>query len=118
MSFFPRGVFIYCLAGIVLTGSFSRFTHGKYTPQFYAYQEYHQKDDGSSTAWIVPVIDVVLGSLLFVPRTRLLAAIIITAFFGVGIGLQMKAGKSFEIDIFTFIIGVLAAVEAARTRRS
>lgn len=101
---------MFCLAAIVLTGAFSRFTHGKYTPRFYQYQEYHKEDDGSTGAQIVPIMDTILGSMLLWRRTRRVSAIIITCFFVIGLIIQLRAGKHYLIDLATIVIGLLAVL--------
>lgn len=112
MPFPTRNLFTYCLAGIVLTGAFSRFSHGRFTSRFYEYQEYHQKDDGSATAKIVPCMDLLLGSLLMWRKTRLGSAIVIDMFFIIGLLIQMNAGKKFGIDLATIVVATVAALES------
>lgn len=109
----PQNTFVFCTAALVLLGAFSRFTHGKYTPQYYAYQEYHQVDDGSNIAKIVPVMDVILGSLAIRRGTRLIATGIIDAFMVMGMFIQITNGKRFELDVLTVVIASLAVIEAA-----
>ncbi|KAL4783452.1 hypothetical protein BJX76DRAFT_358009 [Aspergillus varians] len=47
----------YLLSSVGFLGAFSRFTHDIYTPQWYAIQEYHAPDDGSTIAMITPHLD-------------------------------------------------------------
>lgn len=112
MPFFPKGLFTIGLAAIVFTGAFSLFTHGAYTPRFYQYQEYHQEDDGTLAAQIVPTMDAILGSMLLWRKTRKVSAIIITCFFVFGLLIQLKAGKHYMIDLFTILVGALAVLDA------
>lgn len=99
MTTIPSNIFVYATAALVFTGAFSRITHGQFTPRYYAYQEYHQPDDGSRTAQIVPLMDAVLGSMLFVGRTKVFAAILIDIFMVIGFIVQMIAGKRVGIDL-------------------
>jgi hypothetical protein len=91
----------YLLASIALLGAFSRFTHGTYTPQWYAFQEYHMKDDGSLNAKIVPTIDLIFGlTLLFGGRNaRLLVASLSLGFFIMGTVGQVTNGKDYMADL-------------------
>lgn len=112
MSYFTRNTFTYCLATILYTGAFSRLTNGEYTPSFYEYQEYHQTNDGSLQAQIVPFADLLTGTLLLSLRFRFYAAMFATVMFTIGMIMQIQAGKSFEIDIATIAVAVMATVEA------
>ncbi|KAL4771031.1 hypothetical protein BDW60DRAFT_191379 [Aspergillus nidulans var. acristatus] len=98
----------YLLAVAVLLGSFSRFTHGAYTPRWYSFQEYHSPDDGSAIARITPWIDALIGGLLLVGtrKLRLGAAAASLFFISIGLGMQLAAGKDVAGDI------VLVAVAA------
>ena len=101
------------LAGIGYTGAFSRFTHGRYTPRWYQYQEYHQVDDGGTTARAVPILDVILASLVLWRPTRLVATILIDLIFIMGTVMQVRAGKRFELDMMTVAIASMAVFEAS-----
>lgn len=112
-----RRFFILETASLVLLGAFSRFTHGAYTPQYYAYQEYHQPDDGSTVAKIVPIMDVVLGSMLLVRKTRVFAAIVVDLFMVFGLIMQISAGKSFEVDLVMVAAATGAVIQASSLNR-
>lgn len=92
---------LYILSSIVLLGAFSRFTHGQYTPTWYAFQEYHLPDDGSLGAKITPIIDTLVGlSLIFGRRMlRLSAAGTSLVFFVIGLAMQVHAGKEYLSDV-------------------
>ncbi|KIW14130.1 hypothetical protein PV08_06911 [Exophiala spinifera] len=107
---------IYILSSIVLLGAFSRFTHGVYTPQFYAFQENHAPDDGSLTATITPIVDTLVGlSLLFGSRVlRLFAASLSVVFFTLGLGLQMQADKAYGPDVALVVLGIVALFSQLR----
>lgn len=111
MSLPRKNLFTYCLASIILLGAFSRFTHGKYTPWFHRYQAYHQPDNETSTATIVPFVDLLLGTLILLRKTRLVATIVADTFMFIGLVMQIKAGKRCEIDIVTVFIATLAVLE-------
>lgn len=96
----------------VLSGAFSRFTHGKYIPQYYAYQEYHRPDDGGIEAQIIPLVDTALGMMLLLRRTRFLAAVVVDIFMILGLVVQVSAGKGFGGDIIMVAIATGTVVQA------
>lgn len=99
----------------VLLGASSRFTNGKYTPQYYAYQEYHRPDDGSTEARIIPLVDTVLGFMLSMRRTRFIAAIIVNLFMILGLVVQILAGKTLSGDIAMVVVSAGAVLHAWST---
>lgn len=83
---------IYLLSPCYL-GAFSRFTHGRYTPSFYAYQIQHAPDDESTR--YIPVIDTTIGTLLLIggSRTRTVAAVLCALFQSIGVVQQLGKGR-------------------------
>ncbi|KAL4975975.1 hypothetical protein BDW66DRAFT_151506 [Aspergillus desertorum] len=96
-----RNLPTYLLASAVLLGSFSRVTHGLYTPRWYAFQEYHSPDDGSAIARITPWIDALIGGLLLfgTGRTKMYASVVSLFFLLLGLGMQLAAGKDIAGDV-------------------
>ncbi|KIW87052.1 uncharacterized protein Z519_12349 [Cladophialophora bantiana CBS 173.52] len=113
MSAALKTVPVYLLASVVLLGSFSRLTHGVYTPTWYAFQEYHLPDDDSVAATVTPAVDALVGlTLLFGTRAlKLLAAGVSLLFFTAGLAMQAQAGKQYRADV---ALVVLAAAAVAR----
>lgn len=109
--------FVFLTTLLVFLGAFSRFTHGIYTPRYYAYQEYHQPDDGSTVAQIAPFADSVLGFMLLSKKTRVYAAIIVDFFMIVGLMMQISARKRFEIDLVMVGVATAAVVQAKTSRQ-
>ncbi|KAJ5359406.1 uncharacterized protein N7496_011819 [Penicillium cataractarum] len=103
---------VYILSSAVLLGAFSRFTHGQYTPTWYAFQEYHMTDDGSVGAQITPVIDTLVGlSLIFGRRKlRLSAAGISLVFFVIGLAIQVHAGKEYLGDVALVTLAMASVI--------
>ncbi|KAL2824317.1 hypothetical protein BDW59DRAFT_147798 [Aspergillus cavernicola] len=101
MSSRLKTVPVYLLAATVLLGSFSRLTHGIYTPKWYAFQEYHAPDDGSTIALITPYIDAAVGLtlLLGTRKLRLSAAVFSVLVFTMGLAMQVVAGKEYIADV-------------------
>ncbi|KIY02340.1 uncharacterized protein Z520_02478 [Fonsecaea multimorphosa CBS 102226] len=102
---------VYVLASVVLLGAFSRFTHGAYTPTWYAFQEYHLPDDNSTVARLTPVIDMLVGLTLLFGRTRtpkLLAASLSLFFFTAGLAMQVQKGKQYTGDVALVVVAVAA----------
>ncbi|KAL2837213.1 hypothetical protein BJX68DRAFT_249972 [Aspergillus pseudodeflectus] len=100
---------LYALSGILLLGAFSRFTHGVYTPQWYAFQEYHAPDDGSTLALATPIVDTIVALLVAIGsrKPKIYAAGFTFVTFATGLAMQVLAGKEYLGDI------VLVAVAAA-----
>jgi hypothetical protein len=107
---------VYILPSVVLLGAFSRFTHGQYTPTWYAFQEYHMPDDGSVGAKITPMVDTLVGlSLIFGRRkTRLCAAATSLFFFIIGLGMQAHAGKGYLGDIALVTLALASVTESCK----
>jgi len=112
ISLVPIHTFTYCLASIILLGAFSRFTHGRYTPWFHDYQQYHQPNDDTSTAIIVPYVDLLLGTLVLLRKTRFVATIVADAFMISGMVIQFIARKRWEVDAVMVAVATLAVWEA------
>jgi hypothetical protein len=91
---------LYALSGILLLGAFSRFTHGVYTPTWYAFQEYRAPDDGLNLALGTPIADTVLALLVgFTSRTpRVYAVGFSLGMFVIGLAMQVSAGKEYLGD--------------------
>ena len=117
MPLTTQPIFTFLLATFIYLGAFSRFTHGQYTPWFYAYQEYHQVDDGSATAKIIPFMDIGVASLILWSRTRSIGITLALTFFCFGIVAQYMAGKRFEVDLLTVNLCLLAAAEKGRKEK-
>jgi hypothetical protein len=105
-----KGLPLYALSGILLLGAFSRFTHGLYTPQWYAFQEYHAPDDGSTLALATPIVDTVVALLVAIGsrKARIYAAGFTFVTFSIGLAMQVSAGKEYLADI-----GLVAVAGAA-----
>ncbi|KAK2754387.1 hypothetical protein FQN54_007031 [Arachnomyces sp. PD_36] len=107
---------VYLLSSVVLLGGFSRFTHGKYTPQWYTFQEYHAPDDGSTVALITPIVDIMLGlMLLFGNKTvKLSAAVTSLVFFTIGLAMQIQESKQYGGDVALIALGAVAVTRLFR----
>ncbi|KAF2676972.1 hypothetical protein K458DRAFT_258656, partial [Lentithecium fluviatile CBS 122367] len=76
---------------IVYIGGFSRFTHGAYTLSFHTYQlDRAPKDDKT---WLIPVLDMILGTVVLFAKTRPWAALLIALSQGAGIWMRMQEGE-------------------------
>ncbi len=96
------------LIGVTFLGSVSRFTEGRYTPSFYAYQLDRAPNDESTR--FVPYIDLTLGMMLLFPRTRKLAAALCVLFQGIGIWMRLREGKDASRDCGLCVVAIIAAV--------
>ncbi|KAJ7020606.1 hypothetical protein C8F04DRAFT_290740 [Mycena alexandri] len=77
----------------------------RYTPQWYAYQL--ERAPNTRGTWFIPAMDILLGLLLFPRRTRTPAVMAITAFFGLGLGLRVVAGRDFTGDAVLLVLALL-----------
>jgi hypothetical protein len=107
---------VYILASVVLLGAFSRFTHGQYTPAWYAFQEDHMPDDSSMGAKITPMIDTLVGlSLCFgTRRLRLSASKLSLMFFVIGLAMQIHAGKDYLGDLALVTLAVASTIVSCK----
>jgi len=92
----------YSLIALTYLGAFSRLTHGRYTPRFYQYQLERAPDDNP----LIPIMDLTLGTLLAIEKTRVVAAGLCVVFQTLGVVLQLrKRGQA-----WTDAMGVLLAL--------
>lgn len=94
------------LISILYLGSFSRFTHGRYTPTYYKYQ-IDRAPDGEMMAYL-PFLDSTLGTLLLFSLTRPLSAFIVVAFQGIGVLMRLHEKKPVTLDAATLLIAITA----------
>lgn len=104
MSLTISRIALLSLISIVFLGGFSRFTHGAYTPSFYAYQLDRAPDNESM--WLIPVIDTVLGTLLLFAKTRRWAALLCALGQGAGIWMRVQEGKEVTKDVGFFSLAL------------
>ncbi|ROW06640.1 hypothetical protein VPNG_06729 [Cytospora leucostoma] len=76
------------LLTVTLLGGFSRLTHGRYTPAFYAYQIDRAPDDASMR--FLPYLDFTLAALLALSSTRPVGAILFAVMQFVGLVLRLR----------------------------
>ena len=94
------------VTAITYLGAFSRFTHGRYTPSFYAYQLDRAPDNESTR--IVPYMDVTLATLILFSKPRPFALLACVFFQGMGIVLRLREGKNAAPDVTLCLIAVVA----------
>ena len=104
------------LAGVGYYSGFSRFTHGQYTPSWYAYQLDRAPDDESTR--IVPFIDATLATLLLLPQTRLVGTAVSAVFFVISVGMRLQAKKSPITDAGFVVLCLIALWSFAASRRA
>lgn len=82
MSWIGSLFFIICFT-LTTLGGFSRLTHGRYTPAYYAYQLDRAPDDESTR--VIPYVDLTLAAFLAYKPTRAVAAAVcgMLQFFGI-----------------------------------
>jgi hypothetical protein len=92
------------LTSIVFLGAFSRFTHGVYTPSFYAYQL--DRAPNNENTWLIPICDTLLGTLLLFFTTRPYGALLCALGQGVGIWMRLGEGKDVTRDVGFFLLAL------------
>ena len=103
------------LAGVGYYSGFSRFTHGQYTPGFYAFQLDRAPDNESMR--VVPFMDVTLATLVLIPQVRMAASAVSTAFFGISVALRFQADKSPVPDLGLLALGLITLWSSMASRR-
>ncbi|KPI34839.1 uncharacterized protein AB675_4870 [Cyphellophora attinorum] len=91
---------------------FSRFTHGIYTPWYYAHQVARQPDDGSTVARIVPCMDITLATTLALggkKSKRYVAVLTALIQGGAIVALGMEGRRDLAVDFAVFTLAVAAA---------
>jgi hypothetical protein len=83
--------------GITLLGAFSRLTHGQYTPAFHRYQVERAPNDASTR--YIPILDLVTATLLIIPTTRTVTALLAATLQGLGIAVRVKQQKPIGTDV-------------------
>ncbi|BCS23404.1 uncharacterized protein APUU_31629A [Aspergillus puulaauensis] len=98
------------LSVLLAHAAFSRFSHGKFAPWWYAFQIYHAPDDGSTAAIITPYIDLLISVVLLFGRQslRISAAAVSLLFFVIGLAMQVAAGKKYIGDVALVVLGITA----------
>lgn len=105
----PGLISLLILLAVTLLGGFTRLTHGRYTPAFYAYQLDRAPD--SASARIIPYVDLTLSVLLVLPGTRSLAAMLCTVLQFAGVVLRVREDKNAAPDLALSLCGVLLMLD-------
>lgn len=98
-------VSLLALVGIVYLGAFSRFTNGRYTPGFYAYQLDRAPNEGY--ARLIPVVDASVATLLLSPKARPWTALFCAVTQGGAILARVREGKAVVPDTMMFGTAVI-----------
>jgi len=86
------------LSSFLFYCAFSRLTHGEYTPQMHAHQVDRSPDDGSTTATVIPFVDMLFAISVLIPRTRKVGATLCTGIMTLGMVMRRLEGKDPTID--------------------
>lgn len=95
------------VTSITYLGAFSRFTHGRYTPRFHQYRVDRAPDDDSTR--YIPLIDLIVATLLLFSKTKMVAALLCTAFQGFGVMLRVSQQKPLLTDVFLAMTAAFVA---------
>lgn len=102
---FIEAVSVTALFLLICLGGFSRFTEGRYTPRFHAYQLERAPTTGASK--IIPFMDVMMAATIAYPKTRSIALLLCAAFQGLGLVKRLADRKDSVPDA---LICALAAI--------
>ena len=105
----PGLISLLILLSITLLGGFSRLTHGKYTPAFYAYQLDRAPDNGSTK--IIPYMDFAVAALLAFSNTRAVGAMLCAVFQFIGVVMRIREDKNAASDLALCLCGVLLMLD-------
>lgn len=103
IGLFSSGV----ITAITSLGAISRFTHGRFTPGFYAYQLDRAPDDASTR--LVPYMDVVLATTTVYSKTRPYALLTYSFFQAFGIKLRLAEKKDPTPDFIFLAIAIIGS---------
>lgn len=90
-------------------GAFSRATHGRYTPSFYAYQV--DRAPNTASTWFIPAIDLVLVALMLNKGTRTLGASLSALMQFFGVIKRVREDKDAVVDLVLLCFAVVAALD-------
>ncbi|ROW01360.1 hypothetical protein VMCG_05842 [Cytospora schulzeri] len=110
----PGLISLLILLSVTLLGGFTRFTHGKYTPAFYAYQLDRAPDNASTK--IIPYVDFTVAALLVFPSTRSAAAMLCAVLQFGGVILRVREDKNAAPDLALCLCGVLLMLDCLLAR--
>ncbi|KUI55727.1 hypothetical protein VP1G_03084 [Cytospora mali] len=111
---FPGLVTLLILLTVTLLGGFTRFTHGKYTPSFYAYQLDRAPDNASTR--LIPYGDFTMAALLFFPSTRGVGAMLCAVLQFIGVVLRVREDKNAAPDLALCLCGVFLMLDCLLAR--
>ncbi|KAJ4424896.1 hypothetical protein N0V82_000399 [Gnomoniopsis sp. IMI 355080] len=95
---------------LLLYGSFSRLTHGRYTPTFYDYQLDRAPDNASTR--LIPFGDLVFAAGLMYPPTRAVAASLCALFmFGGVLHRTVGEGKNAASDLAMMLTVLIISLD-------
>lgn len=95
--------------GAHLIGGFSRLTHGRYTPTFYAYQL--DRAPNNASTWMIPYIDLFLCLLLANSGTRMLGASLSAIMQFIGIVKRVIEDKNAAVDLWLVCCAVVGSLD-------
>lgn len=105
----PGSVSLVILLTITLLGAFTRLTHGRYTPWFYAYQLDRAPDNASTR--LIPYVDLVIAAMLVYQPTRGIAAALFALFQFYGVVQRVREDKNAAPDLAFEMCAVLLMLD-------
>lgn len=105
----PGIIALLVLIGVALVGGFSRFTHGKHTPGFYAYQ-LDRAPDNAATRFL-PYLDFAMAALLVLPSTRGAGAVLFSVMQFIGVVVRTREDKNAAPDLALCLCAVFLMLD-------
>lgn len=97
------------LITLTLLGGFTRLTHGRHTPWFYAYQLDRAPDNKSTR--LIPYVDLVLAAMLMNQSTRGVAAALFSLLQFYGIVQRVREDKNAVSDLAFELCAILLTLD-------
>jgi hypothetical protein len=107
-----EAVSVTALFSLVCLGCFSRFTKGRWTPRFHAYQLERAPTTGAGL--IIPFMDALMATLIAIDKTRNIALLLCTIFQGLALVQRLAERKESVPDALICALSATAYLSATR----
>jgi hypothetical protein len=97
---------------LICLGCFSRFTKGRWTPRFHAYQLERAPTTGAGT--IIPFMDALMATLIAFGQTRSIALLLCTIVQGLALVQRLAERKESLPDALICALSAAAYLSATR----
>lgn len=109
----PASVCLVILVTLTLLGGFTRLTHGRYTPWFYAYQLDRAPDNELTK--VIPYVDFAIAAMLLYQSTRGIAAALFALFQFYGVVKRVQEDKNAALDLAFDLCAIFLTLDCLLT---